>query len=49
MSLPDLETSYGIVGREEIILLLALLAWEISCAEEPGELQSIGSQRVGHD
>jgi len=26
MSLPDLETSYGIVGREEIILLLALLA-----------------------
>ena len=25
------------------------LAWRISCAEEPGGLQSIGLQRVGHD
>ena len=25
------------------------LAWEISWTEEPGGLQSIGSQRVGHD
>ena len=26
-----------------------ILAWRISWTEEPGELQSIGSQRVGHD
>ena len=26
-----------------------ILAWEISWTEEPGRLQSMGSQRVGHD
>ena len=25
------------------------LAWKISWTEEPGSLQSMGSQRVGHD
>ena len=25
------------------------LAWEIPWTEEPGRLQSTGSQRVGHD
>ena len=25
------------------------LAWRIPCREEPGRLQSMGSQRVGHD
>ena len=25
------------------------LAWKIPWAEEPGRLQSLGSQRVGHD
>ena len=25
------------------------LAWKIPCTEEPGRLQSTGSQRVGHD
>ena len=25
------------------------LAWRIPWAEEPGRLQSMGSQRVGHD
>ena len=25
------------------------LAWKISWTEKPGRLQSIGSQRVGHD
>ena len=25
------------------------LAWEIPWTEEPGELQSMGSQRIGHD
>jgi len=27
----------------------SILVWEISWTEEPGELQSIGSQRVRHD
>ena len=27
----------------------SILAWRISWAEEPGWLQSMGSQRVGHD
>ena len=27
----------------------SILAWRISWTEEPGELQFIGSQRVGHD
>ena len=26
-----------------------ILAWEIPWTEEPGWLQSLGSQRVGHD
>ena len=26
----------------------SILAWRIPCTEEPGELQSIGSHRVGH-
>ena len=27
----------------------SILAWEILWTEEPGWLQSMGSQRVGHD
>ena len=27
----------------------SILAWRIPWTEEPGELQSMGSQRVGHD
>ena len=27
----------------------SVFAWEIPWTEEPGRLQSIGSQRVGHD
>ena len=27
----------------------SVLAWRIPWAEEPGRLQSMGSQRVGHD
>ena len=27
----------------------SILAWEIPWTEEPGRLQSLGSQRVGHD
>jgi len=28
---------------------LCILAWKIPWTEEPGRLQSLGSQRVGHD
>ena len=27
----------------------SILTWEISWTEEPGQLQSMGSQRVGHN
>ena len=27
----------------------SILAWEIPCTEDPGRLQSMGSQGVGHD
>ena len=27
----------------------SILAWRIPCTEEPGRLQSMGSQRVKHD
>ena len=27
----------------------SILAWRIPCSEEPGRLQSMGLQRIGHD
>ena len=30
-------------------ILLSTLAWKIPWTEKPGRLQSMGSQRVGHD
>ena len=35
--------------EEEMATLSSILAWRIPWTEEPGRLQSIGSQRVGHD
>ena len=35
--------------EEETITHCSILAWEIPWTEEPGRLQSIGSQRVGHE
>jgi len=35
--------------EKEIASHSSILAWEIPCAEEPGRLQSMGSQRVGYD
>ena len=35
--------------EKEIATHSSLLAWEIPWTEEPGGLQSIGSQRVGYD
>ena len=35
--------------EEEIAIHSSILAWRILWTEEPGGLQSMGSQRVGHD
>ena len=35
--------------EEEMVNHSSILAWRIPWTEEPGGLQSIGSQRVGHD
>ena len=42
------------LGREdplekEMATHSSILAWRIPWTEEPGRLQSMGSQRVGHD
>ena len=34
---------------EEMATQSSILAWEIPWTEEPGGLQSMGSQRVGHN
>ena len=48
------ETQVQSLGREdplekEMATHPNILAWEIPWTEEPGGLQSTGSQRVGHD
>ena len=48
------ETWVQSLGREdplekEIATHSSTLAWKIPWMEEPGRLQSMGSQRVGHD
>ena len=35
--------------EKEMVTHSSILAWEIPWTEEPGGLQSMGSQRVGHD
>ena len=35
--------------EKEIVTHFSTLAWKIPWMEEPGGLQSMGSQRVGHD
>jgi len=49
-----LETRVRFLGREdplekEMAILSSTLAWKIPWMEEPDRLQSMGSQRVGHD
>jgi len=44
----------SILGQEdplegEMATHSSILAWKIPWTEEPGRLQSMGSQRVGHD
>ena len=48
------ETQVGSLGREdplekEMATRSSILAWRILCTEEPGGLQSIGSQSVGNN
>ena len=48
------ETWVWSLGREdplekEMITHSSILTWQIAWAEEPGGLQSMGSQRVGHN
>ena len=47
------ETSVQFLGQEnplekEMVTRSSILAWKILWAEEPGTLQSTGSQRVRH-
>jgi len=35
--------------EKEMVTHSSILAWKISWTEEPGGLQSMGLQRVGHD
>ena len=54
-SLPAMwETQVRSLGQEdplekEMVTHPSILAWKIPWTEEPGRLQSMGSQRVGHD
>ena len=48
------ETHFPSLGLEDLLELemathSSILAWKIPWTEEPGGLQSMGSQRVGHD
>ena len=53
--LPTLwETWVQSLGREdllekEVATHSSILVWKIPWMQEPGSLQSVGSQRVGHD
>ena len=35
--------------EEEIVVCSSILAWIVPWTDEPGRLQSMGSQRMGHD
>ena len=53
-NLPAVETLVQSLGREdplekEMATHFSILAWRISWTEKPDGLQSMGSQRFGHD
>ena len=50
-SLPAMQQAWGWEDHLEkgIVTHSSILAWEIPQTEKPGVLQSMGSQRVGHD
>jgi len=48
------ETQVQSLGQEDSLeegmaMHSSILAWRISWTEKPGRVQSMGSQRVGHD
>ena len=48
------ETRVRVLGQEDPLVKgmgthFRILAWRVRWTEEPGRLQSMGSQRVGHD
>jgi len=48
------ETWVQFLGQEDLLekemaTHSGILAWKIPSTEEPGRLESMGSQRVGHD
>ena len=48
------ETRVPSLGQEDLLkkemaIHSSTIAWKIPWTEEPGRLQSMGSQRVGHD
>ena len=48
------ETGVRSLGQEDplekrMATRSSILAWRIAWTEEPGGIQSVGSQRVGHD
>ena len=52
--LPTMQkTQVQFLGQEDLEKEMAtdssILAWNIPWMEKPGRLQSVGSQRVGHD
>ena len=46
---PDLIPGWEDPLEKGMAMHSSILAWRIPWTEEPGRLQSIGSQRVGHD
>ena len=40
---------WGDLLEKEMATYSSILAWKIPWTEEPGRLQSMGSQRVAHD
>ena len=46
---PGWQLSGWIMGEFTVATHSSVLAWRIPWTEEPGELQFMGSQRVGHD
>ena len=41
--------NYTLILEKKLATHTCILAWRITWTEEPGGLESIGSQRVGHD
>ena len=54
-NLPAVQVDLGLIPgpedplEKEMVTYSSILAWRIPWTKEPGGLQSIGSQKVGHD